>query len=96
MQSGVRSGYGCVTANLNVLNDITTALNSNQCCAAIFIDLAKAYDMVDLSILVGQLRSIGISEGSLACFANYPSKRVQCVKLEHLLPQTLLITKARS
>jgi hypothetical protein len=53
MQSGVRSGYGCVTANLNVLNDITTAIDSNQCCADIFIDLVKAFDMVDLSILVG-------------------------------------------
>ena len=53
-------------ANLNVLNNVTLALDSKQCCAAIFIDLAKAFDTVDLSILVARLRSIGVSEGYLA------------------------------
>jgi hypothetical protein len=70
MQSGFPSGYGCVTANLKVLNDVTIALDSKQYCAAIFIDLAKAYDTVDHSILVGRLRSIGVSGGTLAWFAN--------------------------
>ena len=70
MQSGFRSGYGCVTATLKVLNDVTIALDSKQCCAAIFIDLAKASDSVDHSILVGWLRNIGVSEGALAWFAN--------------------------
>ena len=49
VQSGFRSGYGCVTATLKVLNDVTIALDSKQCCAAIFIDLAKAFDTVDNS-----------------------------------------------
>ena len=35
------------TAFLKVLNDVTIVLDSKQCCAAIFIDLAKAFDMVD-------------------------------------------------
>lgn len=69
----VLSGYGCVTATLKVLNVATIALDSKQCCAGIFIDLAKAFDTtVDHSILVGQLRSIGVSEGSLRWLANYP------------------------
>ena len=76
MQSAFRSGYGCVTATLKVLNDVTIALESKQCCAVIFIDLAKAFDTVDHSILVGRLRSIGVSEWSLAWFANY----LQCIK----------------
>ena len=83
MQSGFYSGYGCVTATLKVLN----ALDSKQYCAAIFIDLAKAFDMVDHSILVFRLRSTGVSEGSLAWFANYLSQRVQCLKSENLLSQ---------
>ena len=52
MQSGFHSGCGCVTATLKVLNDVTIALDSKQCCAAIFIDLAKTFDTVDHSILV--------------------------------------------
>jgi hypothetical protein len=80
IQSCFRSGYGCVTATFKVLNDVTIALDSKQCCATIFIDLAKAFDTVEYFILVGRLRSIGVSEGSLAWFANYLSQRVQCVK----------------
>jgi hypothetical protein len=53
MQSGFRSGYGCVTATLKVLNDVTIALDSKQCCDPIFIDLAKAYDTVDHSFSCG-------------------------------------------
>ena len=52
MQSGFCSGYGCVTTTLKVLNYVTTALDSKQCCAAIFIDLTKAFDRVDHSIIV--------------------------------------------
>ena len=66
---------------------VTIALDSKQCCAAIFIDLTEAFDMVDHSILLCQLRRIGVSEGSLAWFANYLSQRVQCIKSEHLLSQ---------
>ena len=47
-----------VTAPLQVINYVP--LDSKQCCAAIFIDLAKAFDTVDHSILVSQLRSIGV------------------------------------
>ena len=87
--NGFRSGYGCVTATLKVLNDVTIALDSKQCCAALFIDLAKAFDTVDHSIVVGRLGSIGVSEGSLGWFANYLSQRVQCIKSENLLSHCL-------
>ena len=49
-----------VMETLKVLNDVTIALDSKQCCAAIFIDLAKVYDTVHHSILVDRLRSIGV------------------------------------
>ena len=96
MQSGSCSGYGCVTATIKVLNDATMALDSKQCCAAIFIDLAKAFDTVDHSILVGRLRCIGVSKGSLAWFANYLCQRVPCIKSEHLLSQLQPVTKGVS
>ena len=44
-------------------------------------DLAKAFDMVDHSIIVGQLRSIGVSERSLGWFANYLSLRSAVYKV---------------
>jgi hypothetical protein len=53
MQTGFRSGYGCVTATLKVLNDVTIALDSKQCCAAIFIELAEDFDTVEHSYPCG-------------------------------------------
>ena len=43
MQSGFRSGYGCVTATLKVLNDVTISLDSKQYCVTIIIDLPKLW-----------------------------------------------------
>ena len=43
MQSGFLSGYGCVTATLKVLNDVTIALDSKQWCAAIYITLGQSF-----------------------------------------------------
>ena len=48
---------------------------------------------VDHSVLVGRLRSIGVSEGSLGGFANYLSQGVQCIKSDNLLSQPLPVTK---
>ncbi len=60
VQSGFRYSFSCTTAVVKVMNDIYALLETQQMCAAIFIDLAKAFDTVDHSILLSRLRSIGI------------------------------------
>uniref|UniRef100_A0A674BWV1 Reverse transcriptase domain-containing protein n=1 Tax=Salmo trutta TaxID=8032 RepID=A0A674BWV1_SALTR len=85
MQSGFRAGHGCTSATLKVLNDIVTAIDKKQYCAAIFIDLAKAFNSVNHHILIGRLNSLGFSNDCVAWFNNYFSDRVQCVKSEGLL-----------
>ena len=66
MQSGFRAGHGCTSAMLKVLNDIITAIDKRHYCAAIFIDLAKAFDSVNHHILIGRLNSLGFSNDCLA------------------------------
>ena len=44
MQSGFRAGHGGTSATLKVLNDFITAIDKRHYCAAVFIDLAKAFD----------------------------------------------------
>uniref|UniRef100_A0A3B3CX90 Reverse transcriptase domain-containing protein n=1 Tax=Oryzias melastigma TaxID=30732 RepID=A0A3B3CX90_ORYME len=92
VQSGFRSGYGCTTASLKVLNDITSALDSKLKCSAIFIDLAKAFDSVNHSCLIERLCDVGVSENSLLWFSNYLSERKQCVKSEQFLSHPLHVT----
>lgn len=85
MQSGFRAGHGCTTATLKVLNDIIAAIDKKQYCAAVYIDLSKAFDSVNHCVLISRLNSLGFSHDCLAWFSNYLSDRVQRVKSEGLL-----------
>ncbi|CDQ98317.1 unnamed protein product, partial [Oncorhynchus mykiss] len=89
MQSGFRAGHWCTSATLKVLNDILTTIYKKHYCAAVFIDLAKAFDFVNHHI--GRLDSLGFSNDCLAWFTNYFSDRVQCVKSEGLLSGPLAV-----
>uniref|UniRef100_A0A8K9UYC1 Reverse transcriptase domain-containing protein n=1 Tax=Oncorhynchus mykiss TaxID=8022 RepID=A0A8K9UYC1_ONCMY len=92
MQSGFRADHGCTSATVKVLNDIITAIDTRQYCAAVFIDLAKAFDSVNHHILVGRLNSFVFSNDCLPWFTNYFSDRVQCVKSEGLLSGPLAVS----
>ena len=58
-----------------------------------FIDLAKAFDTVDHTILVSRLSSIGVTIHSLAWFSHYLSHRVQRVRLDNSLSHPLPVIK---
>uniref|UniRef100_A0A8K9UGA9 Reverse transcriptase domain-containing protein n=1 Tax=Oncorhynchus mykiss TaxID=8022 RepID=A0A8K9UGA9_ONCMY len=92
VQSGFRAGHGCTSATLKVLNDIITAIDKRQYCAAVFIDLAKAFDSVNHRILIGRLNSLVCSNDCLAWFTNYFADRVQCVKSEGMLSGPLAVS----
>jgi hypothetical protein len=77
---------------LKVLNDIVTAIDKRQYCAAVSTDLAKAFDSVNHRILIGRLNSLGFSNDCLAWFINYFSDRVQCVKSEGLFSGPLAVS----
>ncbi len=93
VQSGFRSSFSCTTAVVKVMNDIYNALETQQLCAAIFIDLAKAFDTVDHSILLSRLCSIGVSNSTLSWFSNYLFNRSQYVKIDQQLSVPLTINK---
>ena len=67
-------------------------IHDRQYCAAVFIDLAKAFDSVNHRILIGRLSSLGFSNDCLAWFTNYFADRVQYVKSEGLLSGPLAVS----
>jgi hypothetical protein len=44
LMSSFRSGHGCQTALLKIIEDWKKALDDNKCVAAILMDLSKAFD----------------------------------------------------
>jgi hypothetical protein len=69
-QSGFRKGHSTITAATLVSNNIITALDSKKFCAALFIDLSKAFDSADHKLMLQRLGYIGLSEAALKWFKN--------------------------
>ena len=80
-QSGFRANHSTITAVTLVLDQLITGLDKKQHAAAIFIDLAKAFDTVDHSLLLNRLHTLGFDKKACNWFKNYLVGRRQCVKL---------------
>ena len=75
MQSGFRSGHSTVSATLKVLN----ALDNKLRCVSVFIDLSKAFDSVDHTVLLQRLKCCGITGHTLDWSINSLSNRTHCI-----------------
>lgn len=80
-QSGFRPNHSTTTALLKLTNDIYSSAGKGQLTGAIFIDLSKAFDLVDRYLLLDKLYAIGLSNNPLLWFNSYLHNRKQCVVL---------------
>jgi len=84
-QFGFREGRSTEDAVLELSNFVTDKLENNKKCAAVFLDLAKAFDTVNHSLLLKKLEAMGIRGVPLAWFRSYLCDRRQKVKVEEHL-----------
>ena len=79
-QSGFRGGYSTDT-NLIFLTDyIKQESSKGNFTGMVLLDLQKAFDTVDHSILLSKLEAMGVT--SLKWFESYLSNRSQCVEID--------------
>ena len=78
-QFGFRLNSSTVTASAMFTDKILSAMDKGQLTGAVFIDLTKAFDTVDHSILLSKLCSLGVPITSPAYnwFESYLSNRCQ-------------------
>ena len=72
-QHGFRQRHSTTTATIALTDDIRRNMELGLMTGAIFIDLRKAFDTVDHTILISKLRSFGIANTDLRWFENYLS-----------------------
>lgn len=79
-------------AVIDVMKNIINGLNDNKKCLAVFLDLAKAFDTVDHRILLKRLDRIGVRGPALDLLKDYLNNRVQKVKINDILSESLVVT----
>ena len=90
-QFGLRKSHSTSHAVLSIVQKITDALEAGKFAYAIFIDLEKAFDTVDHSILLDKLQHYGIRGSPLNLLKSYLSGRSQFVSVSGVNSPTSLI-----
>ena len=78
-QFGIRKGHSTDHAFAELINGIYDSFDQNKYTLVVFIDLSKAFDTVDLNILIDKLNLYGIKNNRLKCFSSYLSNRKQFI-----------------
>ena len=80
-QFGFRKSYSTSHAVLSITQKIYDALESGKYAYAVFVDLQKAFDTVDHSILLSKLNHYGVRGLPLSLFKSYLTGRSQFVSV---------------
>ena len=90
-QYGFRSGHSTELAALELTDRIITALDNHNTPLNIFLDLSKAFDTLDHTILLDKLLYYGIRSTAYNLLRSYLANREQFVELNDTASKTLPI-----
>ena len=90
-QSGFRKRHSTETAAVYLVDHILEQMDRQMMTGSIFIDLRKAFDLVDHQCLLHKLEHYRIREKSLEWFENYLTTRLQSVKHNQDISSNLAI-----
>lgn len=91
-QSGFRRNHSSHTALLRLIESWLRDIDNGKMIGAVFLDLRKAFDLVDHQILLHKLKLYHFSEKSIQLFKSYLSNRRQLVKVGNLKSNYSVIT----
>ena len=81
-QFGFRKNYSTELLLTLIHDNIINAVENKSIAMGVFLDLSKAFDMVNHSILLSKMEKYGIRGLVLDWFKSYLSGRKQCVKIK--------------
>ena len=92
LQFGSREKHSTTNALLSLTESIKLSIDNNKFGCGIFLDLQKAFDTVNHSILLQKLEHYGIRDNALQWFKSYLNERSQYVTVNGHASETLPIT----
>ena len=90
-QYGFRPHHSTEYAALEIVDRITTHLDNKQLHISIFLDLSKAFDTLDHTILLKKLEHYGLEPSALQSLKSYLTNREQFVKIDDIKSNVLPI-----
>ena len=90
LQSGFRQKYSTDTCLIHLLDYLRTNNAKGMFTGMIMLDLQKAFDTVDHSILCNKLKVMGVQ--SIDWFNSYLSDRVQFVSIDNTMSEPMNVT----
>ena len=91
-QSGFRENHSCETALAKMIDTWTQNMEDGQLTGVVFVDLRKAFDLVDTDILLKKLAVYQCDNISLTWFRSYLQERKQSVKFKGSTSSTKPVT----
>lgn len=88
-QSGFREGHSCETALARLVDMWTTNMSKGLLTGVVFLDLRKAFDLVDHEVLLEKLKLYQFDDVALSWFRSYITGRTQKVFFKGKESQTL-------
>ena len=82
-QYGFRRNRGTNHALLELVEKITNATENKKVTVGVFVDLKKAFDTIDHSILIKKLMHYGVRTNSIKWIESYLNHRTQYVKFNN-------------
>ena len=83
-QYGFREDHSTELATLELVDHLNSEMDKKKYPFAIFMDLSKAFDTLDHSILLNKLNHYGIRNTELSWFQSYLTDRKQYVELNQV------------
>ena len=80
--SGFMTTHSCCTALLKMTEDWRNSIDNKEAVAAVAVDLSKALDAINHSLLLAKLKAYGFSPHTLELMSIYLLGLQQCVRLE--------------
>ena len=91
-QGGFRKGFSTVSTISDLTDDFFEQINRGNTTLAAFVDLRKAFNTVNLEILIKKLGKAGVRNNILAWCEDYLSNRQQCTYANGITSNLLPIT----
>ncbi|KAL0883331.1 hypothetical protein ABMA27_016821 [Loxostege sticticalis] len=81
LQSGFRRGHGTATALADVVDNLLTAQDKGMVSMLILLDFSRAFDSINIPLLLSKMRYYGVEDGAIKWFHSYLTNRSQFVEI---------------